>query len=429
MRCSELTLFLIGLSVAMSMWSCEERVIEPNDFEYPLELTIENQGNGFYLSWTEVPVSTFEEYLVIRSQEPIDDNPTPEVTGLAEIAARIDEMGRTHFQDLAPPIATDLYYKVYARIGERFLLSPTVHVEQDLQLLSLRADRVSVDTLANEIIAYDRSRSVLFIYDYANREIRHQRNISFNNPVIRFGTFQGEEEIYIADPFSLTTISILDRSSLEITTTLIASWYIHDFQYTNDRFIVAHDNITNGTRIYRRNTLAQETTAPMSGSSYRLLALGPRASDRLFYEFTIQTSNKYRLTDNSVILDKHVELPLSGSQVVVGVSPGAEEFAVTNFGHILNDELETVAVLEDGLQFYQLFTYSDDGRTLIGFSFEQSMPVLKAFDVSDDYSLTSSRKLSFSPLSIFADNGAVYAIGVVFVNNDVRTLITKYLYS
>jgi hypothetical protein len=420
--------FVIVASLTFTFAACDRDPIEPGDFSYPIELAAEVKGSIVHLSWHEVRVSTFEEYIIVRSQEPIDDTPEPEVDGLSVIAARIDDLTVTTFEDSGAPLATEFYYKVFAKIGERFIYSPTVHVEIDLQLISLRTDNFAVDTDENVIIGYDRSLRVLFIYDYQNSEVLRQQQPGtiYNNPIIRHGAYQGKEEIYISDHDNY--IHILDRSNFQQWNQIYSTSDIHDFQYMDGYFFATRNQTAGGMAMFDRSTLFLTDADNSITQFFRLVGISDSGGAQKVYEFGNTHVSRFQVNSGSIESDRTVHESNAISQTQVAYAPVLGHFAFSNNGKIYDEDLNVVATLDDGVVFHQVLAFAPDGSALFTVSFELNSTTIRSYDPTDEYAFIGKRNISYTPILLFADEGYLYAVGMVFINNTTRTVITKEEY-
>ena len=122
-------LFLILTPLLLLFASCEKEVIDNTDKKFPIEISVNNKGSLSELTWTRANVSSFVEYIIVRSTDSIPSGLPPAST---PIVARIDDFEEITFVDSSTPFVEELYYKVYVDIGERFLESPSLKVDQKI---------------------------------------------------------------------------------------------------------------------------------------------------------------------------------------------------------------------------------------------------------------------------------------------------------
>ena len=419
--------FAIICLVTLILQGCDDPSIAPTPFEYPISLSGSQGQFAVTLEWQEVSVSTFEEYFILRSQDSIPDTPEPEITGLTTLVTRIDQQEITTFTDSQFPISQTLYYKAYAKIGDRFLMSPTVRVDLDLQVFNLRADALTVDIDEHVIIAYDRSQQLLFAYDYISREILEQRQHFFNVPLIHFGTYNGSKEIYLSD--RSTSLFIINRETLVTKQTMFTTYNIQDFKYDDERFFIARDGPSSSSlAVYRRSnlTLAEQINSVINFTR-NVQVLGESPEQKVM-DLAINQMARYSVTGTDISQDFLKQVVVSGSQVFSSVRPGQDEIVLTNNGHIVNSNIESITTLDGGSRFFQSFAFSPDGDRLFGSAFNLNTVEISIYDATSNYALIKRIPINFSPTRIFADDENVYAVGLVFLGGVNKTIISKFAY-
>lgn len=413
---------LLWITFGLLFQSCEKTAVDPEFVGYPMDLTIISENSSAELHWTELTVSSFEEYIIVRSVDSIPDSPIPELIGNATIVTRIDKAGTTEFIDFSPPISKRVFYKVYGKIGDRYLPSQTVRIDLSVQIIPYRADVSEIDKANNEIVAYDRSSQTLFVYNYKTEKIRVQKFISFSNPIIRIGQYNGQDEIYITDQSGVMYIYNPNNLNLSRSSNQFPS--VANFIYDEGRFILARFN--GSIAVMDRKTLQIKDTE-FGIINQRSIYTGIRNGENLeILEIGINRVNRYVLTENNLqLLSTNADFP-SGFQLNTGRHPDGSQFIVNSSGLIINGNLDLIATLENGVQFYSQVAYSQDARRIITVGRQLNVFVLKFFDVNDEYALLSENDISSSPIKIFSDDESAYLISIVFLNGGVRTLISKY---
>lgn len=402
--------------------SCHETLIEPVPLTYPLDLTVTSENTSAELHWTPLTVSTFEEYIIVRSEDSIPDSPEPELIGNATIIARIDKAEVTEFFDFAPPISKSVYYKVYGKIGNRFLSTPTIRTDLSFQIIDLRADVSYVVQEKNEIIGYDRSTQILFIYNYRTEKIRVQKFIALNNPIIRFGTYNSIEQIYITDQFGIMYVHNIGNLELSRQSNSFARAI--DFIYDKGRFVIATQS---GSILVMDRATMQITDEDPGLTNQRSIYRGERNGDELeILEIGFNQVNKYILGNNSISrVSSNQDIP-SGFQLITASHPDGSQFIINGSGRIIDNNIQNLGSLEDGVQFYNLFKYTEDGSKLFTVGFLLNEIILKFFDVEKDYEKISENQIISFPVSMFSDDEEAYLMSIVFLNGGVRTVIFNY---
>ena len=167
-RISKVALLLSTLFVFVL--SCQKEEINNNDNAFPINLTGNQIGRAVQLNWDETKVSSFEEYIVVRSDQPIpaDFEPTP-FSNL--VVANIDEFEENSFRDDSPLLAEVIYYQIYADVGDRFLKSNEIVIEYEITLLNIAPSVVEFNPDSDQLFIFDASTREIMSYNYKSKEV------------------------------------------------------------------------------------------------------------------------------------------------------------------------------------------------------------------------------------------------------------------
>ena len=416
-------LFLPVAMVLLTWTACNDDLVQSGPFEYPIDLQTGLSGHGVYLEWSKTTVSTFTEYIIVRSLDSIPDTPEPVLDGQAVIVERLDKIDETSYVDYDYPIGETHYYKIYANIGERFLMSATRRVDVELQLIPFRMDVMEVDHEREEIVAYDRSSRVLYVYDYVEGKLLSQVTTSMTNPILRIGEYNGKDEIYLCDRNS--TIEIRDRATLLRDEFLwLSSSSVRDFIYDKGIFAVTTDNSTQNVQVYSRSSLNIMDGMTGVTTSFRYLVKAPGLSPMTFYEVSHVDRGKYTVIGNDLqrVL---TATDVSSSILIPAVHPERNEMIFTTSGTIFDENLERLDVLGEGVQFYNVIGYSGDGRYVGGSRFEINSSVIDIFDSEESYARISTIPVNFNPAFIFGAGNDIYAAGAVFIGGLTQSVLIR----
>ena len=413
------------LIAAIIYGGCEDDLnVSPGPPVYPLEINVISSNSSVKLTWTEATVSTFEEYIIVRSIDSIPDTPEPELDGGQQIIERIDQREITTFTDFSAPIENTLYYKVFAKIGERFLISPTVKADLSFQVIDLRADAVAVMKDKDKFIAFDRILDVLFRYDYVSGEIEEQVFANYNQPIIRTGFHNGAEEIYIYDRFS-STIQIYSAETLNQVGFIATSLGIIDMTYSDGFLFIVQDNVT--LAVYRRSSgtrLAQLSTDFSPDKDLHVIS----SEDGVITLFEVlQTHvNRYRF-DGTSLTRTGESSPISGtSQLISAMRPGGSEVVAYSTGRIIEDDLDASRVVSGTPQFFNMYDFTAEGNYFAASAFNGNQPELRIYSTEEDYSLERTIPLSQIPFHLFTDNDGLFSLTLQFFQGGSRTVVSKY---
>jgi len=403
--------------------SCDPLEVEPGEFAYPLELSATQQLSVTTLNWSEATVSTFEEYIILRSTLSIPDSPEPEVDNNTVIVARVDDRRVTTLQDVNAPISNSLFYKVYAKIAGRFLMSPTIAHDQNLDLIPRRTDVSEPIPGQGLLIGYDRLTKALFVYDYENREILRSEIVQqYSVPVIRYNA--SVQEILIAENGS---VAFYDFNTLDLKQTFFIGTF-RDVQYKDSWIYVESAVSPYPFALYRRSDFSLRSQLSVLQADWRKSFVHINQAvpfDATIYDFGTAGAARYRQQGASLTLDLSTSGGLPGSVINIADNPAKGEFVVSNSGTILDGNLQQTHIVDNGQFSYSFFSYAPDGKTLYGLTFLNS-PIVRMFDTDDNYSLIEEHLLSnqISPVNLFTDATGVRVVSLVFADGLWKTLIT-----
>ena len=412
--------------MAIAMFACDKLDTQPGEFQYPLSLSVERKQSIAELTWSEATVSTFEEYIILRSTDEIPDSPEPEITGNTVLLARIDERKATLFKDSNLPIADSIYYKVYARIAGHLLMSPTVGFTQNLHLVPVRADIVEHVPSQNAFIGFDRVTQQLFVYDYSIREFLVSRFFQLNFPVISYSA--SPQEILISEN---GTTQFLDYTTLNVIKTFQTN-QIRNVKYANGWIYLTRAQFPFGFALYRRSDLSFRDEVNALQSDWRGFSVIPDVNDAnkaTIYDFSLTGSARYVQNNTTLEVDLLSSEVLPGGLMVVARHPVRTEFVITNTGIIVDGNLQIIKTLENGTLSFSFWAYSPDGSRLFGMTFQNNL-MIRVYDAENDYSFVEEYVLSnqISPVALFTDEDNMYLVSLVFLNTSTQTLITTIEY-
>jgi hypothetical protein len=243
---------IIGASFLLAtMPACKKEKVDDSDHGFPITLTVEKPDRNIILRWTETKISNFESYIVVRSSSPIPDQPSPP----PGIIATIDDYKTPTFEDTAFPFSEFVYYKVYVKIGDRFLSSPTVKFATNIKLLDIIVSRVIFDTQKNLAYIFDGGKNRLFKYDYEREEITDTLTLPNTFDLrMAIGNHGNGDEIYLANNKGDLKIDIYNAENFEFKTSMNVNGFVYSMASgNNDLLYVATDHWQYGTSVYKRS--------------------------------------------------------------------------------------------------------------------------------------------------------------------------------
>ena len=165
-----------------------------------LQLQVTQQLSLTNLTWTRVNVTGFQEYVILQSPEDIPNSPEPETNSNVTIAARFDDNSVTSFASISTLFTPQTCYKLYTKVNDRFLYSPTVCIDNQAKILDGFFDRVGYSEETNQLVMFDRINSTLALYDVHTEQVVgsiFENQLSF--PFFQVATHNGVTSAFALD--------------------------------------------------------------------------------------------------------------------------------------------------------------------------------------------------------------------------------------
>lgn len=187
---TKVTLFLFFLLIFSSFFSCKG-----DDQEMPLqefELSITQDGNQLSHTWTEVNISDFERYIIVRSSEPIPINIDtflvfPFISELNKVVHKETSSSTSEWEEIVLSEETKLYYRAFIKLSDRYIASNEVEVDFAEKLIFRSTQNSNIDVFHHpdlKLIYFLDNVDSLFAYNYESAELVAETSISpywFNN--------------------------------------------------------------------------------------------------------------------------------------------------------------------------------------------------------------------------------------------------------
>jgi hypothetical protein len=409
---------------------CNDLTPEPTTGNYPVGLEASMDNAVVQLNWTLATISTFEEYIVLRSTEPIPDNPIPDAGGTIVLIARIDERTKTTFEDSEFPLEQTMYYKVYADIGERFLESATVRVDISFTFFPFRSDIGTYDPVTGNLIGFDNNARTLFEYSIEDQTVIRSNPINDHTTILRYGNYLGEDEIY-ASSNNHNIIRVYDRNTMALKTTLTTGFNVFtDFQYAENKFFITTRNMLPAFLVMSRSGGQTLATAGTIQQYEHKALVDKTGSDLVVYDVGTTNVDRYKIASNGTILETVTKnLNPSGNLAIPDLKPDGSQIVLTNQGNIIGTStLEERTVLDSDNNFFIDIAFGEDDQTVAAcfnrFDIITTSHVVRIFD-TENYDLLSTSKLPFPANMIFSHNHAYYTTSVVFFDNQLGTILVE----
>ncbi len=399
--------FLLATNTA-----CKKEPIDNNDNGYPIQLTAEKPNRNIVLNWSETKVSNFLNYVIVRSTNPIPDDPTP--TG--NIIATIDDYRTISFEDATFPFTEFVYYKVYAKIGDRFLSSPTVKFENNINLIDIQVSRVLYDTENDVVFLFDPNKNNLYQYDYKNGEIKEKLNFpGVFDLRLALGDHGNGKELYVALSGS-TDIRIYNAESLDLITTMNVGGNVFSIASgDNDLLYVATDNWQRSFSVYQRSTkLLKSADNNFAGNGDAVMkAVSDDGLTVINVSFNIVV--KYKISSQGQILDisnTFLNGNFFGAIQNIPASNDAQFFIPDITGTIMNLDLGVHANLStNSFLFFSDIIFSENDDRIWGLQANPSEIIEFSFPTVIE---NKRLPLNYQPVRAIQDSGEIIVVGLVF---------------
>jgi hypothetical protein len=189
-------LFLQVLA-CISFSSCTLNEPEHTDSSPALSLRTEQYFSLTVLNWDPVNVTGFKEYILLQSTVDIPNEPRPKLNSNTTVIQRMDEADSTSFSVSAIPFNSKVCYKLYAAVDDRFLYSPTLCVDQQLEMIPGFYDRACHESGLDEIVMFDRINDRLSSYNYKTKQLTQSvTDIVLNFPILKMSTWENTTQVF-----------------------------------------------------------------------------------------------------------------------------------------------------------------------------------------------------------------------------------------
>ncbi len=397
----------------------------------PLTLHLSQELSLTNLSWNPVKVTGFSEYILLQSSEEIPDDPTPVANATTTIIKRIDDADITSHASTNILFSPRTCYKLYVAIGERFLYSPTVCVDEGITLIPGFYDRVDHEPGEQEVVMYDRNENMLSTYTLGGSFINKSISESFfSNPSINVSTYNDARQVFISDQSQLT-IKRYNVPNLNSGFSKGFNTGIDALTSYGPFVLVAFNSSFSSFQVLNRNTLSAFDTRDGNTLEFgRTIAVFP-GTPIVALEVGISNTNRYEINDLGKIT-RADQFPLAvGQSNLQGSTAQGEHIFITGFrGAIMNKEAQILGQLNPGFT-ENIFNVklSVDEKTAIGLTSDNVSFSLQYYDVTDPAHIQVRKKLelpqgSFSDIII--ENNTVYLFGVTFASGQSQTFILQF---
>ena len=356
-RYSKVTLLLSFVMVFVL--SCQKEEVNNNDKAFPITLTGEQVGRSVQLNWDETRVSSFEEYIIVRSNEPIpvDFEPTP-FSGF--VAGRVDEFEENSFRDDAPLLAETLYYQVFVDVGDRLLKSNSIMIDYEITLLNLTPTEIKFNSESDNLYLFDGNTRELSVFNYKEKEITGSIELNFSTINFETGFFNGQEELYVS---LSSTVRIYAVPSMELKEEFGVNGTVIGLDVNdNGLLFIGTNSFPSRIDVYDRATLNVVESADAISNKQLIKVLNNETNEVIAVSFSeIELLN---FDDEGNFESSDLTFSNGFFNNKISIMENGSGFIASADGKIFDDDLNDLGLLDDSFGnffFFEDFTFSTDG--------------------------------------------------------------------
>ena len=425
---SQCTRFLTFAVVALFS-SCTLDDPGPTDQSPPLSLTTEQNLSLTTLTWDRVKVTGFKEYVLLQSSTSIPDNPTPVVNQNVTVIKRIKDVDETSFSVSPSLITPTVCYKLYCSVDDRFLYSPTICVQQNIDFVTGFFDTGCHTPGIDELVMFDRTTANLSTINYKTATITSTVDASsFSFPSLDISVWNESTHVFGFDQ-SPPALSKFTYPTLTLTQFINFNQVIWAAKPFNQFVFVVTEEFGRGFQVLSRNNMSvldkrvgltnNQNIAVFPGDTISVITFGVSGSKK----YTINATGK-------VITEEDISAKLSQANLQSTCAQGNELFIADAFGSIFNRNGEKLGALSTNLNtFIQLIRLSPDETKAIFIANENGIQRLVIADLSTLPAITFLKSFDLPSLNyadIIPEDEIIYVVGTTFNNSQAQTYFLKY---
>jgi hypothetical protein len=420
---------LLAVATLLLSTGCSLSDPGPSTAEPALALAHQQNYSLTVLSWDRVNVTGFKEYIILHSNKPIPDNPTPEVSQDVTILKRIDNLDITTLSVSPTLLSPQICYKLYCKVDERFLYSANLCIDSQIDVVDGFFDRGCHLAGNDEAVLFDRVNNQLASLNYKTATITKQvTDIVLSFPTLEMSTWDNLTNVFGIDqsPSWLRKYGLpsLTASNSKSFSDILWSANVH-----NQYIFIATQEFNKGFQVLSRNNLSAIDSRPgimnnqyiavFPGNPMTVLTLGASESKKYLIDNAGKVSGEEFISARVVQPDQQQSCA-DGSTLFIGGSNGA----------VINREGVVVANLNSDVNaFIQLTRLTTDESKAIYLINTNNEIRLEIVDLSNLPSITMLASYVVPIISfadIIPDGDIIYLIGTTFNSSLPQTFILKY---
>ncbi len=325
--------------------------------------------------------------------------------------------------------SSNVCYKLYVSVDDRFIQSNNVCVTQDFKLFSGFYDRGAHENGLDEMVLFDRANQHLAIFNYKTEAVTHtSTDIILSFPVIELSTWGGITNVFAYDPspprlrkyrFPELTSSMLK----EFSGVLFAVEPFQDFL-----FAAVEENGKSFQVLNRSNLNIIDSKAGMLGSRNIGVFSG---NPNIVLEIGSEAINKYSVDASGKITLLKTKSPgISQPSNQHSSATGTEIFIGGRLGTLVDRDGNIIGTLnKNPNDFVFMSRLSPDEKKVAYVLIENNATKLILADISNLQNITHQVTFNLPDANfadVIIDDNIIYVIGVSFSNGEARTFMLKF---
>ncbi len=420
--------FLVALGLISSA-SCT--LSDPDTTIHDPALTLEytQDYSLTHFSWDKVKVTGFKEYILLQSNQPIPNNPTPVVNQDVTVLKRITEVDVNHLMTSNLLVGQQTCYKLYCAVDNRFLYSQSVCFDQSYLAVDGFNDKAAHLAGLDDMIGYDRVNDKFNVFNYKTGNVTNTVNDNtLNFPSLEMYQWNGATHV-IGFNQSAARLGLYQFPSMTATQAKSYPNVLWAARPLNQFILIASQESGNNFQVLNRNTFlpldsrsgtqSSQNMAVFTGDPSVVLTLGQSGS------------KKYLVSANGFITSEQSILGRIGQPDLQHTcAQGLDLFICGSSGNIINKDGENVASLTiSNNSFITMSRLSSDESKAIYIITRNGLTFLEIADISGLPTITVERTIELPILTysdLIPDEGIIHVIGTTFNSNFPETFILKY---
>lgn len=416
----------IGLAFS---WACT--LDEPTNTNQDPALTLDYTQHLSLtnLTWDAVRVTGFKEYIILQSSNPIPNSPTPVINQDVTVLKRINDVDVTSLTVSTILFSSQIYYKLYCAVDDRFLYSSTLCIQQDIDVVNGFYDRGCHVAGNEEAVVFDRISNILSTLNYKTGTVtRSASGVILSFPSLEMSTSADVTNVYGFEqsPAFLQKYNFpaLTASNSKNFNQILWAANVHDkfvFVATeefNKNFQVL--NRTNLTFLHGLQAMTgNQNIAVFPGDPLTVITIGP------------SEAKKYSIdTDGKILTSVNVPARILQPDLQSTCAEGIDLFICGREGTIINKNGEHTGTLNTDInssilinrlsadEMKAIYVINGNGTMRLEIADITQLPVvtlLKTFDLP---------ALNFA--DVIPEDGIIYLIGTSFNSSQAQTTILRY---